>query len=183
MAKEEFLFELGAALADVSANVDVHGRHANDAPTDECATGVPPTEHLTPARWQLATDSSFDAPNSLKSGPVLDNQRADIETTVTTGEGTMSFARRVSSEPGFDFLRFYVDGVQVAWWSGDVAWEVVGFSVSAGSHVFRWSYQKDVTMSDGLFVYKNNSIEKLKTSIDTTFEKEKIVSAVKLANG
>lgn len=102
------------------------------------------------AGWSVATDSFRDAPNSLKSGAIVDGQRADVETTVTTGDGTMSFARRVSSEAGFDFLRFYVDGVEAAWWSGDVGWEVVSVPVTAGSHVFRWSYQKDASDAGGL---------------------------------
>jgi len=114
---------------------------------------VPPGYVTSPgasAGWSVAADSFFDAPNSLKSGAIADGQRADIETTVTTGEGTMSFARRVSSEAGFDFLRFYIDGVEIAWWSGEVAWEEVSFAVSAGAHVFRWSYQKDGSDSRGM---------------------------------
>lgn len=102
------------------------------------------------AGWSVSTDSFLDAPNSLKSGAVADGQRADVETTVTTGEGTMTFARRVSSEAGFDFLRFYVDGVEVAVWSGEWAWEVVSVPVTAGSHAFRWSYHKDASDAGGL---------------------------------
>jgi len=113
---------------------------------------LPPGYVTTPgaaAGWSVATDSFFDAPNSLKSGAIANDQRADVETTVTTGAGTMSFARRVSSEAGFDFLRFTIDGAEVAWWSGEVAWEVVQFPVTAGAHVFRWSYQKDASDAAG----------------------------------
>ena len=101
------------------------------------------------AGWSVATDSFLDGPNSLKSNPIGNSQRADVETTVTTAAGTMYFARRVSSEPGYDYLRFYIDGVEQAAWSGEVAWGIVSFPVSAGSHTFRWSYQKDNTAIAG----------------------------------
>ncbi len=133
----------GAAPGQFAASINV-----NPFP----GATIPPGFVVSPgadAGWFVAADSFHDAPNSLKSGAILDNQRADVEVTVTTTDGTVSFARRVSSEPGFDFLRFYIDGVEVAWWSGDVAWEVVAFPVTAGSHVFRWSYQKDGSDNGG----------------------------------
>lgn len=40
-----------------------------------------------------------------------------------------------------------------------------------------------VTMANGLFVYKNNGVEKLETSNDKFFEQEKIISAIALRDG
>ena len=61
---------------------------------------------------------------------------------------------KVSSEPGFDLLRFYVDGVpQPLTWSGTA---VAGWTLSptyplaAGVHTLSWVYSKDASVSVGL---------------------------------
>lgn len=66
----------------------------------------------------------------------------EIELLVSEA-GTMSFARRVSSEADFDFLRFYVDSIELGAWSGTLPWGEVSYPVSAGSHKLTWSYEKD----------------------------------------
>ena len=58
-------------------------------------------------------------------------------------EGTIGFARRVSSEADYDFLRFLIDDVEVESWSGEVAWGEVSYPVPAGLHKLTWSYEKD----------------------------------------
>ena len=40
-----------------------------------------------------------------------------------------------------------------------------------------------LTMANGLFIFENNTIEKLKTNIDKFLEKEKVVSAIALSDG
>lgn len=66
-----------------------------------------------------------------------------METTVT-GQGTLTFWWKVSSEPGYDFLEFYIDGVlQAGRISGDEDWVLNTFPIGAGSHTLRWRYHKD----------------------------------------
>jgi len=55
----------------------------------------------------------------------------------------LRFARRVSCEQDYDFLRFYMDETEMAQWTGEVAWGEVAFPVTAGLHKFMWSYEKD----------------------------------------
>ena len=58
----------------------------------------------------------------------------------------------VSSEPGFDYLDFLVDGVSVSHpdWSGEVGWNNFSFFLSAGTHSLEWRYRKDQNLSAGL---------------------------------
>ena len=56
---------------------------------------------------------------------------------------TIRFFRKVSSEQGYDFLRFYIDGIEMQTWSGLVDWSEVKFPVAIGDHQFSWKYEKD----------------------------------------
>jgi hypothetical protein len=101
------------------------------------------------AGWAIASDLPFEGTFSLKSEPVGNDQFAGIEVSGAFVAGTASFARRVSSEEGYDFLRFYIDGVLQQEWSGDVGWAVAAYGVNAGTHTFRWEYSKDVAVAAG----------------------------------
>ena len=48
-----------------------------------------------------------------------------------------------------DFLEFYIDGVLQNRWSGEVAWSVVSFPISAGTHTLLWRYVKNGSVSSG----------------------------------
>ncbi|MVO09503.1 hypothetical protein GOQ30_10070 [Flavobacterium sp. TP390] len=82
---------------------------------------------------------------AAKSGAINHNQSSSIEYTVAvpTGGATLSFYFRVSSEIGFDYFRFYIDGVQQNQWSGNVDWSQLNTTLSAGSRTLRWEYSKD----------------------------------------
>ncbi len=59
-------------------------------------------------------------------------------------DGTMSFYAKISSESGFDKGYFYLDGqVKIDGISGNGDWMLYSYPVTAGSHTFQWSYQKD----------------------------------------
>jgi PKD repeat protein len=55
----------------------------------------------------------------------------------------------VSSEIGYDFLKFYIDDIEMASWSGEVAWERSTYLLTEGSHILKWAYSKDGTFSSG----------------------------------
>ena len=72
-----------------------------------------------------------------------------METTVT-GPITLSFYWKVSSESGYDYLRFYIDSVEQAGSiSGEVGWTQKTFSIPTGAHVLKWAYTKDVSVTSG----------------------------------
>lgn len=88
------------------------------------------------------------------SGTGMDSSSSDLAVTVTipAGGSAYSFDYRVDSEGSFDFLRFYVDGVQEpgASWSGTVAWANYAGTLTPGTHTLSWSYSKDGSSSTGL---------------------------------
>ncbi|OGT38612.1 MAG: hypothetical protein A3K00_05860 [Gallionellales bacterium RIFOXYD2_FULL_52_7] len=106
------------------------------------------------AAWRVASDTASAGVFSLKSGVITHLQNSGIQFTGTGtvplgAVGNVTFARRVSSEANFDFLRFYIDGVQVASWSGLLSWQTVTYPVAAGTHTFKWSYTKDGSVNAG----------------------------------
>ena len=57
---------------------------------------------------------------------------------------------KVSSEPGWDFLQFYVDGSLLAQWSGEIGWQNYPFNLPSGLHALEWRYAKDPDLAAGL---------------------------------
>lgn len=82
---------------------------------------------------------------SARAGTIGDSQSSSLEIELMTGVGDISFFRKISSEEGSDFLRFFIDGVEQAAWSGDLDFASLTFPVSGGLHTFRWTYEKDGT--------------------------------------
>ncbi|MFQ5498998.1 MAG: M14 family zinc carboxypeptidase [Candidatus Zixiibacteriota bacterium] len=100
--------------------------------------------------WVIDASIVFEGAYSAGSGNINDNQSSQMEVTLNSLQaGTVSFYYKVSSESSYDFLRFYVDGVQKSSWSGNVDWTEYNYPVSAGSHTFRWRYTKDGSVSSG----------------------------------
>ncbi|MBA4150074.1 MAG: immunoglobulin domain-containing protein [Verrucomicrobia bacterium] len=99
--------------------------------------------------WSGQHSVSYDGVDSAQSGSITHSQLTWIQTTIT-GPGTLTFRWRVSSEASWDFLRFYVNDVQLASISGEVNWQLRTFAIPAGSHTARWSYTKDISINSGL---------------------------------
>lgn len=72
-----------------------------------------------------------------------------METSVN-GAGILGFWWKVSSEDGYDFLRFQVDSIEQASISGEVGWTEHGVRLGEGTHTLRWTYSKDLSLSGGL---------------------------------
>jgi hypothetical protein len=102
------------------------------------------------ANWTISTTSPYHGQYCAKSGLIADNQSTELYIlSNVTSPGTISFYYKVSSESGYDFLKFYIDGVQQAQWSGDLPWAQASFAVSSGNHTFKWGYYKDSSFSYG----------------------------------
>ena len=85
---------------------------------------------------------------SARSGDISDGESTNLEFTGVMANGTVSFAYNISSESNYDFLRFYIDGVQIGQWSGS---QSGNFStpISLGQHTLKWTYVKDGSTSVG----------------------------------
>ncbi len=101
------------------------------------------------ADWTVASDSVYEGNYAAKSGMITHNQTTSLELTVETTFDTISFARKVSSESGWDDLLFYIDDVEIDKWSGEQDWLVVDYVITEGQHTFKWSYTKDGSASSG----------------------------------
>ncbi|MCX6874982.1 MAG: M6 family metalloprotease domain-containing protein [Verrucomicrobia bacterium] len=100
------------------------------------------------ADWTGQILTTHDGVDAAQSGLITHSQQTSTEIEVT-GAGSLSFWWKVSSELGWDHLLFYLDGVEQARISGEVAWQQRTLAVSAGHHTLRWTYAKDGTVSAG----------------------------------
>lgn len=102
------------------------------------------------ANWTVQSVQPFEGVFSAKSGPIANSASSSLEITLDVlVDDTISFYRKVSSEQGYDFLRFYVDNNKLGEWSGNEAWAMVSYPVTAGTHTFKWTYVKDWYVSSG----------------------------------
>ncbi|NOU46628.1 MAG: hypothetical protein HOO86_06145 [Bacteroidales bacterium] len=96
--------------------------------------------------WKIEIDETFEGDFASRSGIIGDDQSSEMLLTyAVSADDTISFYRKVSSESGYDYLRFYIDGIEKDEWSGEQDWSKVSYPVSAGSRTFKWEYQKDVS--------------------------------------
>jgi hypothetical protein len=94
--------------------------------------------------WIPTSILPYSGAHCMRSGFITHNESSQMTLTLDVREdGAIAFARRVSSEPDYDFLRFYIDGVLVDSWSGNVSWGETAYPVGSGIHTFTWSYEKD----------------------------------------
>lgn len=100
--------------------------------------------------WFITDITPYEGAYCAQSGDIGDNQTSELATTFeVVAPGEISFWYKVSSESGWDYLRFSVDGTEVASWSGTVDWTEAVFPVTAGTHTFTWAYTKDGSVSSG----------------------------------
>lgn len=109
-----------------------------------------PWAHSGNANWITTQNDPFEGTFSAKSGQIADNQMSNLSVTyeVLTAD-SIRFCLKVSSEASYDFLRFYIDNVKKGEWSGGISWVERSFAVSAGTHTFKWSYEKDISVTGG----------------------------------
>ncbi|MEO5677218.1 MAG: Calx-beta domain-containing protein [Usitatibacter sp.] len=104
------------------------------------------------AGWHVFNDPApFEGAFTLHTDAISHGESAEIEATGTFAAGNITFRVKVSSEAGFDMLRFTVDGQPAGLWSGTsvTTWQTITVPISAGTHTVRWSYQKDGDLSAG----------------------------------
>jgi hypothetical protein len=87
---------------------------------------------------------------SAHCGDINDSQTSSLQlTSVFSEAGTIAFTQRVSTESGWDYLQFYIDGALQGSWSGSGSDSGESYPVAAGEHVFEWRYVKDGSLSSG----------------------------------
>lgn len=100
--------------------------------------------------WIIDSSNSQTGTYSAKSGAITHSQNTTMETTrVLSSPGDLSFWYKVSSEGGYDYLKFYIDNTYQNQWSGSVDWTQVTYTLAAGTHVLKWEYMKDSSVDGG----------------------------------
>ncbi|MBX7210501.1 MAG: S8 family serine peptidase [Verrucomicrobiaceae bacterium] len=99
--------------------------------------------------WTPQQTYASDGEDAARSGPIGDLQQSTMSTQVT-GPCKVTFYWGVSSEEGYDFLRFSIDGTEHAAISGETGWTRAGFILPPGAHTLTWTYAKDDFTAAGL---------------------------------
>ncbi len=101
------------------------------------------------AGWQIQ-EGGYSGAYCARSGAITHYEETVLMITIDVlANDSIKFYRKVSSESGYDFLKFYIDGYMKAGWSGNMDWELISFPVPQGTHTFRWIYSKDSYVSSG----------------------------------
>jgi hypothetical protein len=99
------------------------------------------------APWFVTTGSPHAGTYSARAGAITHSQTTWM--TCTAQAGPISFWHKVSSEGGYDWFNFYIDGAQILHKSGTVSWTQYTTTLAAGTHTLKWEYTKDAGVSGG----------------------------------
>ena len=101
--------------------------------------------------WHIVTSTSApDGSYCAKSDTIHHDETSQLALNFTSTEsGKIHFFSRVSSEAGYDFLYFYIDGVEQEHWSGEHWWAEHSYTIPPGRHIYIWAYTKDHSVDGG----------------------------------
>ena len=103
------------------------------------------------AVWKVDQTYKYEGSYSAKSGTIGNGQSSKLFLDCYVyADDVISFYRKVSSQNGHDYLKFYIDGVAIDQWSGSKDWDQVSYPIVKGSHRLMWAYEKDATTMSGL---------------------------------
>ncbi len=109
------------------------------------------------ASWVVTKKNAVEGRYSLTNKPIGDGKTAAIAYKSNFSAGKITFYMKTSSERGFDYARFFIDGVPQVMVkkegtkgiSGQTPWTFFSFPLSAGTHTLKWTYEKDDTYTSG----------------------------------
>jgi len=107
------------------------------------------------SNWQVVNSNAYEGTYCAKSGSIGNNSESILILELEVlSEGEISFFKKVSCEndpggTGYDYLKFSIDNNEKGRWDGEVSWSEEIFTVSAGTHTFKWTYHKDGYVTGG----------------------------------
>jgi len=109
-------------------------------------------QHGGQSHWRVIPTGAHSGDYAARSGSILDNQESVLAVRLEPEFeiNHIRFWYRVSSEEGYDYLLFYIDGVQEGQWSGECDWTEQSYPLEMGEHDFKWVYKKDFSGDEGL---------------------------------
>jgi hypothetical protein len=106
--------------------------------------------------WTVAEGEGRNSSSCARSGAIDDEQESALSTTVD-GAGTLTFWWRVDCEDDdsefddWDYLKFEVDGAEIARIDGDSEWQQVSVKLKTDAlHTLAWTYSKDYYDDEGM---------------------------------
>ena len=100
--------------------------------------------------WFITSINPYEGMYAAQSSDIGDNQTAAMYLNYTVyAQDTLSFWYRTSTESNYDYLRFYIDGIEQDAWAGPIPWSFTYYIVAPGDHIFKWEYDKDISVSTG----------------------------------
>lgn len=101
--------------------------------------------------WFTTGEAPYEGAYCSRSGDIENDQYSALMMTVNVSmNDSVKFYHKVSSEEDWDFLKFYIDGVETGKWSGATGWAKAAYALAPGSYELKWSYEKDGVISDNL---------------------------------
>jgi len=107
------------------------------------------------ADWQIINSGAYEGDYCAKTGSIGNNSESILVLELEVlSAGEISFFKKVSCEDdpggtGYDYLAFSIDNNEKGKWDGEVSWSEEVFTVSAGTHTFKWTYHKDGYVTGG----------------------------------
>lgn len=134
---------------DIITNVDVSAPSAPANPSldffDDFESTTRPITYT--GDWIRTTADFYDGTASLTNADITNNETSSVEITVPAN-GVVSFYWKVSSEGGYDFFDFSINGAGPELHeSGLVDWTYHEVAVNQGD-ILQWSYTKDSSVSN-----------------------------------
>ncbi len=100
--------------------------------------------------WSITTTDPYEGTYCMKSGGAgVNSVISNMTVTVNIpADGEMSFFGKISSEQGWDYGYFFIDGTQMGSYTGAGSWGERTFPITAGDHTFQWRYEKDGSVNN-----------------------------------
>ena len=96
------------------------------------------------------TNTPFGGRFFARSGAIGNSQSSSLKLTAGMYAGPATFSYRVSTEAGYDFFDFFINGTNKLHQSGETGWINYQFNLNAGTNTLEWRFTKDPSSSGNL---------------------------------
>ncbi len=108
-----------------------------------------PWEMSGDADWTIEDSEVHEGAYSAKSGSIDHDQTSEMSVSINVvADSEITFWNKVSSEGSYDYLKFYIDNNLIEDWSGELEWDEQTYTITAGVHTLKWTYEKDGSVSN-----------------------------------
>lgn len=109
-----------------------------------------PWINISSIPWTITSGTSYDGALSARSGAISDNGTTSLMIrTLYAKADSLKFFYKVSSETGYDFFSFKLNGIEMLKESGEIPWTPEAVAIPAGLNKMEWIYMKDGSVSKG----------------------------------